>query len=372
MGKWYRPWYEKHPERFEEERAQMLARGFLLNEEALAARRVVEFSGQSTVDSSRPLIVRYPDAFPSFPPRVFSDAPANILARHHQPDSKEICVFGPAQPRWSAELPGAAAIDEAEVVIRQFSDGMRPAEKNDVPEPSTAVYHYDPKISVLVPAGIAVQVQPGSQKLIGEFHLRLSSQGGIERGIVSKIRCSGTVIKAETVYNSWFPQGRPVSGKLVSLLSPPPYMTTIQELEGWLARIEVRRDKWMAFVFPDESGTSSSKRTSWLIAKSSTSEPLRLVRTFPLIPAERIARVPQTAGLTKKKVVFIGCGNLGSKIAVPLAATGISQFGLVDPELYEPDNSLRHEVTMDQFGLPKVLALSTNGCSVLIPKSLVT
>ena len=204
MDKRYRPWYERHPERFEEERAQMLARGFTLNEHALATRKAVEFSGQSTVDSSRQLVARYPDAFPSFPPRVFSDTPGKVMVRHHQPDSKEVCLFGPGQPRWSAALPGTAAIDEAEGIIRQFGNGAGTAEHDDVPEPSTAVYHYDPKMSVLVPAGIATRVQPDSTRVVGEFHLRLSNQGGLERGVVFKIRSADMVTKAEELYYSWF------------------------------------------------------------------------------------------------------------------------------------------------------------------------
>ena len=355
MDKQYRPWYERHPERFEEEQTQMRARGFVLNEEAFHKRKVIEFSGQSKVDSSRPLIVRYSDAFPSFPPRVFSDTPGRILERAHQPDSKEICLFGPGQPRWSAELSGTAAIDEAEAIIRQFGNGSKSVDV-DVPEPSTAVYHYDAKISVLVPAGIATQVRPDSQGIVGDFHLCLS-RSEIEQGVILDIRWSGNQIKAEQLYHSWFPQGHHIRGKLVSLTAPPPYLTTFREYQEWLARIGVRRDRWMAFVFPEESGISTSTRTAWLIIKSSTDSPLRLVKTYPIIPTERLARVPKAAPLATKKVVFIGCGNLGSKIAVPLAATGVSRFGLVDPETYEPDNSLRHEVSMEKFGIHKAIAL---------------
>ncbi|HEY6333368.1 MAG TPA: ThiF family adenylyltransferase, partial [Blastocatellia bacterium] len=357
MGNRYLAWYERHRERFEEERSQMLARDFKLNEEILATQRVVEFSGQSAVDSIRPLVVRYPEAFPSFPPRVFSDTPGNILVRAHQPNSKEVCLFGPGQTRWSAGRPGTEAIDEADAIIRQFGNATNPIQGDDVPEPSTAVYHYDPGISVLVPAGIATRVNPDSQGPVRDFNLSLSAEGRRERGVILNIRWSGAAIKAEQLYQSWFTQGRPVKGRLISLTAPPPYMTSLPEFESWLAGIGVRRDKWMAFVFPEESGSSSSSRISWLIVNSSPNGLLRLVKTFPIIPAERLARVPGAAGLANKKVVFIGCGNLGSKIAVPLAATGVSRFGLVDPESYEPENSVRHEVTIDQFGVPKVDAL---------------
>lgn len=352
------PWYERYPERFEEELRQMQARGYVLNEEALAARKTVEFSGQSIADPERPLVVRYPDAFPSFPPRVFSEMPSRILVRAHQPESKEICLFGPGQPRWSAKGRGTDAIDEAEAIIRQFgNEADSEVFRDDVPEPSTAVYRYDRMAAIIVPATIAARVTLSSQGIAGEFNLRLDREAGLERGVMVNLKLSGQTIKAGALYNSWFPRGRPVRGNLVVLSTPPPYMTTLEEFETWLASIGVHRDKWMAFVFPEESGSASSTRTAWLLINSSANGTLRLVKTFPLVPSERLARVPRTSGLANKKVAFVGCGSLGSKIAVPLAATGISRFSLIDSESYEPNNSVRHEVTIDHFGVPKVWAV---------------
>lgn len=360
MGRLRRPWYERHPERFSEECAEMSAKGFLLDEDAFRASRRVEFSGLSTADPGRRLIARYPDAFPSFPPRVFSNG--TVLVRHQRPDSKEICIFGPGQPRWSAELCGVAAIDEAEDVIKRFGKETKMVPVDDVPEPMTAVYRYAPA-RVLVPPAISTKVALNREGVVGEFHLLFHNLSGQEfsgRGVMLDIRISDKTIKAEEVYRSWLRRGtdvRDVRGKLVFLSSPPPYMTNLEELEKWLAQIGVSRDKWMTFVFPEQAVTSSSTRLSWLVVRSSKNGPLHLLKTLSFLPAERYARIPRMTGLGDKKAVFIGCGNLGSKIAVPLAATGLSRFTLVDPEEFEPDNSMRHEVTIEQFGVLKVKAL---------------
>ena len=71
----------------------------------------------------------------------------------------------------------------------------------------------------------------------------------------------------------------------------------------------------------------------------------------------RGSRVPGLASLGDKRIVFVGCGSLGSKIAASLAATGVNHFGLVDFDFLEPDNAVRHESGVNLFGLPKVLAL---------------
>jgi len=67
--------------------------------------------------------------------------------------------------------------------------------------------------------------------------------------------------------------------------------------------------------------------------------------------------MPGLSGLENKKLVLIGCGSLGSKIAAGVAASGLSHFGLVDVDFLEPDNAVRHEVGVNFFGVPKVRAL---------------
>jgi len=43
-----------------------------------------------------------------------------------------------------------------------------------------------------------------------------------------------------------------------------------------------------------------------------------------------------------KKIALIGCGSLGSQLAISLSKTGISKFLLVDNECVEPENVARH------------------------------
>jgi ubiquitin-protein ligase len=63
-------------------------------------------------------------------------------------------------------------------------------------------------------------------------------------------------------------------------------------------------------------------------------------------------------GLDRKKVVLIGCGSLGSSIAMALAQAGIGKLMLIDPEKLEWNNIARHELGAQNIGETKVLALA--------------
>jgi molybdopterin/thiamine biosynthesis adenylyltransferase len=57
--------------------------------------------------------------------------------------------------------------------------------------------------------------------------------------------------------------------------------------------------------------------------------------------------------LQQRKVAFIGCGSLGSKIAVMLARAGVDKFFLVDDDLLLPDNFVRHDLDWRDVGTHK-------------------
>jgi hypothetical protein len=71
------------------------------------------------------------------------------------------------------------------------------------------------------------------------------------------------------------------------------------------------------------------------------------------------ARLPETYSvLAIKKVGIVGCGALGSKIAVSLARSGVGAFVLVDDDILTPGNLVRHDLDVGSIGAQKVIALS--------------
>jgi molybdopterin/thiamine biosynthesis adenylyltransferase len=57
--------------------------------------------------------------------------------------------------------------------------------------------------------------------------------------------------------------------------------------------------------------------------------------------------------LAGRRVALVGCGSLGSKVAVMLARSGVGKFLLVDDDLFFPDNLVRHDLDWRDVGIHK-------------------
>jgi len=73
------------------------------------------------------------------------------------------------------------------------------------------------------------------------------------------------------------------------------------------------------------------------------------------IPPQRDApRLDEShAALPARKVALLGCGSLGSKIAVSLARSRVGKFLLVDDDIFMPDNLVRHDLDWRDVGTHK-------------------
>jgi len=58
--------------------------------------------------------------------------------------------------------------------------------------------------------------------------------------------------------------------------------------------------------------------------------------------------------LESKKVIIVGIGSLGAKVAEELARNGIKHFALFDYDYYKPENVARHIAPLSSVGKPKV------------------
>lgn len=62
--------------------------------------------------------------------------------------------------------------------------------------------------------------------------------------------------------------------------------------------------------------------------------------------------------LPTRKVAIVGCGSLGSKLAIMLARAGVGKFMLVDDDLILPDNFVRHDLDWRDIGTHKAAAIA--------------
>ena len=72
----------------------------------------------------------------------------------------------------------------------------------------------------------------------------------------------------------------------------------------------------------------------------------------------RIEKLFDVGALRKARVLVAGCGSGGGMVALQLAMSGIAEFVLVDNDVLEPENVIRHVCGIRHLGQKKVDALS--------------
>ncbi len=82
----------------------------------------------------------------------------------------------------------------------------------------------------------------------------------------------------------------------------------------------------------------------------------RLKIILPQPQAKRLD--PGHAALADRSVAIVGCGSLGSKLAVMLARAGIGSFLLVDDDVMLPDNLVRNDLDWREIGFHKADAVA--------------
>lgn len=71
----------------------------------------------------------------------------------------------------------------------------------------------------------------------------------------------------------------------------------------------------------------------------------------------RNSGILETKMMEKKGAVILGCGSVGSLVAIELAKSGIGNLFLIDPDMLEYHNLCRHQCGLDDVGDLKVNAL---------------
>jgi len=95
-------------------------------------------------------------------------------------------------------------------------------------------------------------------------------------------------------------------------------------------------------------------RGSVLHAYMLDSDADRVTQVAVIPPEPAAARVDEVhAQLAGRKVGIVGCGSLGSKLAVMLARAGVGRFLLVDDDIVFPDNFVRHDLDWRDVGTHK-------------------
>lgn len=360
-------WYEEMPEIFEREKQILESRGFSLNKN----NNSIEFVGNSSILKEYPLKIIYPDGYPSFPPIVISEVQDHlVLIRHQTKLNKVLCCFGFSSERWRADFTAREVLQEAEELITHYSPLTYDQDfvfKGDiVPEPRVNQYDYTTG-GLLIPSPFG-DLSFEDIDAINEGTIKYPNSK-TKRGIFSSIKISGKSLSIDKGYEDWFNNSTIYKSIVYKVDSPPPLTTT--NISEWLMENNIRynpkKNQFMIFTFEDEWGHKGNKRMAWLAMKIIQGQP-SWVRCYLVSNDDISIRTPYGSMLREKSVLIVGVGSLGSIVSTTLAQEGIGRFHLFDYDIYEPSNTIRHQVRQDFFALPKVDVVA-NRILELMPKA---
>jgi molybdopterin/thiamine biosynthesis adenylyltransferase len=319
-----------------------------------------------------PVAVSFPFEYPANPPSVSVEA--GLLGPPHE-ESGGLCLFDNPGAQWN---PSRSAARLIHVTARRLLEdslirGVEAVAENEEQIPFVASHRYwtDAAHVVLVPdpfwtepapevlGGIFVIAGKGRRRLV----TRIESLGAPDERLRERVLCEDGVEIGKWLKLDVAPAGFRTPQSMFELAR--------EELPTLLEAVRLGDSayptSWVALTYPEEGPRRGEWRRAWtfLEINESASGPERMPQAQALTPAERLLRLPELAGIDEAKVVLVGVGSLGSKVAVELAKAG-AQLVLIDSDHYDVNNSVRHELPAWQAGVQKAKAVA-EACQRLNP-----
>ena len=305
---------------------------------------------------SFPISLRYPNHFPHSPPVVLPRGDDISRWSSHQYAGGELCLeFGP--DNWHPDLSGSDMIQSAFRLLE--GELQAPEAKQEVPSRHQTTI---------------------GQDLRGEFGRLPLTNNFIE-------------------FTSSLQEGDLHSAKVISLLHEESFVVfissvTLADGKDWVEDLpssfksEYKRTMAVLRLPADAdlpSCTNKEKFFNDLSGFSSTIQEVDFVLLIrgqafypywlgssgdvytltPILPSKNCTRSSSDHDVLKgKKIGVIGCGSIGSKVAVSLARCGVGSFLLVDDDVMLSDNLVRNDLAWHEVGRHKADGVASRITSV--------
>lgn len=369
-----KPWLERFPEIYEEERSYWLGRGF---EELTSPDGEVSFEGAVTVrrrgeegleTHDFELRLDYPPGYPFRMPKVVFIRPEIRRARHQGIDGAP-CLFPPGA--WDKDVRASELYAATERWLNYHLDDHFPRELAlyELPE-----YFDGALYAVLAPAELMKSFagkQRGGfsyEKLIGHDLCAIRSVDGnrVGEALISDLAGSKKQWQREKPAK-WFrldaePSPMRHTGELEALLRDSGHQVSLKPRPG------LERDL-IGLLFTDTILDEERLLLIDIGVRSKTQQP-KVGEGWPLRVAElqiasrgelqrRLQGVRDLDVLAEKTVACFGLGAIGSVSALALAREGVGAFTLCDPDFLRSGNVVRHALDLTDVGQLKALAMET-------------
>lgn len=367
-------WWMTQPSRASFERqeiAELQIKSVWLKEVRFRLDDVLSFEIDFSLElngSAVALTMSYPELFPALPPRIIPKEKLR-LSSHQYGAGGELCLEYRTD-NWTSEITGAMMIESAYRLLSNEND----AAAIPVPSAHRILVGQNARNSVcrfLLPN--ALEDELGKLE-VGETIFAIVTEHHYGGTFVSSISTLGTA--ATPLYKATMPLSESAAtyDSLVIRVENYGLGESSLDYEGLLrlsgsANIDVLlaakpEQFWSPIVLFD------GRRTKLLVIWESDGKRNTLEFHTVKLPYESSRLEWKIADLSSKLVAIVGCGSVGSKIAVSLARSGIRNFLLVDTDLLFKENLVRNELDRRSIGLNKTKALKARlieiaeGCSI--------
>jgi sulfur-carrier protein adenylyltransferase/sulfurtransferase len=300
----------------------------------------------STAGHTFQILLRYPNHFPHSPPLVLPRGDTERWSSHQYGPGGELCLeYGP--DNWHHEVTGADMILSA----RHLLEGERPSpdEQGAVASRHNTTLGQDlrnkfPRFLVTTEfAGVPAFIPDGmmlSAKAVGLLHPE-----SFIMFVSSVIMPGGETWVEELPPPLKFGSERPVALFRWPVDAPLPPTDSLTAFRAATAERDL--------VLPSVThAILVSGARIHVYHFSGDGDEVFKATVIP--PPPLIVRLDEShTALTARKVGIIGCGSLGSKLAVMLARSGVCKFLLVDDDIIFPDNFVRHDLDWREVGTHK-------------------
>lgn len=307
-------------------------------------------------DQSIPLTLTYPDFFPDTAPSVVPRDGVR-LSGHQYGAAGELCLEH-RPDNWSPEITGAMMIESAYRLLSVEQVTGQPAESDHRTLPAqrvrTAALRF--LCSDLVRAGLRM-VEEGN---VVEAEIQEHYYSGVWAAQLARIGSAGATIWAEPKRRGY--GATSVASKAIRL--PEGAAIECESLDELIALLESHGHGALGQELMQTSRTDAvilCEGANLFVAMVYGDVGKRTLIKYSLVMTEVDgARLdPEYARLNATRVAVVGCGSVGSKVAVHLARSGVGKFVLVDGDLLASGNLVRNELDWRAVGMHKSQALAS-------------
>lgn len=285
-----------------------------------------------------PISLRYPNHFPDSPCLILPRGATDRWSSHQYGAGGELCLeYGP--DNWQPSITGADMLRSAHrLLVSEDPDASR---VEALPSRHATTIGQDLRgmfCRLLVTRSLAEVVEKISSDVAMAMKVLLLFHDECFVNIVASISMPEgqwaepnlpTPLNAEGYLRDAVLLRVPESSKPPTTRSSSGFRADLKE-----RGIVVADVKFVVVVRGHEFST-------WILDEEKDS-----VTEVAVVPAEpSVARLDNShMTLAARSVGLIGCGSLGSKLAMMLARSGVGRFLLVDDDLLLPDNFVRHDL----------------------------